>query len=99
MSRPKYRASVDRNQKEIVDALKAIGCDVEEIGRPVDLLVGYRTHNFLIEVKFPGVRPRSDQKEQQDFIKNWRGQVRVVTTIEQAIRLVTGAYRHADSRN
>jgi hypothetical protein len=93
MSLPRYAAKVDANQKEIVDALKAIGCDVEVIGRPVDLLVGYRFHNFLIEIKREGHRPRKDQKAQQDWIKEWPGQVRVVETAEQAIKLVTDAYK------
>lgn len=90
--RPRNGASVDENEKEIVDALKAIGCDVVRIGRPVDLLVGYRKFNFLIEVKRPGARPRKDQQDQRDWIKNWRGQVRQLTTVEEAIRLVTQAY-------
>lgn len=89
--RPKYAASVDLNQKEIIDALKAIGCDVLDIGMPVDLLVGYRASNFLIEVKQPGEKPRTDT--QKTFIADWRGQVRVVTTPEEAITLVTRAYR------
>lgn len=92
MSRPRYAASVDLNQKEIVDALKAIGCEVWEIGRPCDLLIGYRAHNFLIEVKREGVKPRRDQQDQWDWMKSWPGQVRVCQTPEEAVRLVTGAY-------
>jgi len=89
---PKYAKRVDLNQQEIVDALRAIGCDVEVIGRPVDLLVGYRKRNFLIEVKREGAYVDKRQKEQRDFIKNWRGQVRQLDTPEEAIRLVTRAY-------
>ncbi len=93
MNMPKYGASVDVNQKDIVDALKEIGCQVEIIGRPVDLLVGYRKYNFLIEVKRPNVRPRKDQQAQRDFLKDWKGQVRQLSTVEEAISLVTRAYR------
>ena len=93
MVMPRYRASVDANQKEIVDALKAIGCDVWVIGRPVDLLCGIGKHNYLIECKPEGSRPRKDQKEQQEWIKNWRGQVRIAKTPEEAVRLVTRAYK------
>ena len=94
MSMPRYAARTDLNQQEIVDALKAIGCDVEIIGTPVDLLVG-RTgkngrHTYLIEVKRPGEKPRT--KKQKDFIKNWKGQVRICETAEEAIQLVTRAY-------
>lgn len=89
--RPKYAASVDLNQQEIIDALKKIGCDVLDIGMPVDLLVGYRARNFLLEVKRPGEKPRTDT--QKTFLADWKGQVRVVETAEEAITLVTQAYR------
>lgn len=87
---PKYAKKVDLNQKEIVDALKQIGCEVWIIGTPVDLLVGYRSRNFLIEVKRPGEKPRTD--DQKRFLKNWKGQVRICETPEEAIKLVTQAY-------
>jgi len=89
---PRYAASTDLNQKSIVDALKAIGCEVWTIGRPCDLLVGYRTRNFLIECKREGVKPRKDQREQQEWIRDWPGQVRICSTPEEAVRLVTRAY-------
>ena len=93
MTAPKYAKTVDLNQSEIVDALRQIGCAVEIIGCPVDLLCGYRKHNFLIEIKRPGVRPRKDQEAQREFLKNWPGQVRQLSTVEEAIQLVTGAYK------
>lgn len=89
--KPRYAATVDLNQAEIVDALRAIGCSVYIVGLPVDLLVGYRARNFLIEVKRPGEKPRT--KKQKEFLAGWKGQVRVVETPEEAIDLVTGAYR------
>jgi hypothetical protein len=88
---PRYANKVDENQAEVVAALRSIGCSVDIIGLPVDLLVGYRAHNFLIEVKQPGEKPRT--KKQKDFLAGWRGQVRVVETPEEAIDLVTRAYR------
>ena len=92
MTMPRYAASADLNQKEIIHALKKIGCEVWIIGRPVDLLVGFRRHNFLIECKREGVKPRKDQKEQQDWIRDYPGQVRICSSPEEAIRLVTRAY-------
>ena len=86
------RSRVDANQQEIVDALRKIGADVFIIGRPVDLLVGYRKRNFLLEVKTETAKPRKDQQKQRDWIKDWKGQVRIVTNAEEAIRLVTMAY-------
>ena len=38
------------------------------IGTPVDLLVGYRKHNFLIEVKRPGEKVRIRTGPFSDFI-------------------------------
>lgn len=93
---PRYGKNVDSNQKEIVQALEAIGVIVLEIGWPVDLLCGYRSANFLIEVKDPA-KPPSQRRltaDQQEFFKTWRGQVRKLETADEAIALVTGAYRH-----
>ncbi len=94
---PKYAASKDVNENEIVVALKAIGCQVESIGRPVDLLVGYKGFNYLIEVKQENTYYKGTE-EQRDWIKGWKGQVRVCSTPEEAISLVTNAYR-GDTRN
>lgn len=81
----------DNSQSSIIKALRKIGCDVECIGTPVDLLVGYRSRNFLLECKTPASNYKGTPK-QQAFIKNWRGQVRIVRTPEEAIKLVTESY-------
>jgi len=47
----RYAARVDANQEQIVSALRAAGAYVWIIGIPVDLLVGYRGHTFLVEIK------------------------------------------------
>jgi uracil-DNA glycosylase len=88
---PKYAKKVDLNQQEIIDALRACGYSVVVIGEPVDLLVGGRAHNWLFEVKRPGEKPRT--KKQKEFLATWPGQVRVVETPEEAIRVVTRSYR------
>ena len=44
---------VDENQKAIVKALEQVGAFVWIIGRPVDLLVGFRGMTILMEVKNP----------------------------------------------
>jgi hypothetical protein len=91
----RYAKRRDDNEAEIIDALKAIGCTVTQIDQPVDLIVGYRTYNFLIEVKDGSKPPSRRQKtdSQKQFFKTWRGQVRVVETPEEAIELVTHAYK------
>ncbi len=47
----RHAARVDANQEQIVSALRAAGAFVWIIGLPVDLLVGYKNHTFLVEVK------------------------------------------------
>lgn len=88
----RYAAKVDGNQAEIVDALRKIGCSVEIIGRPVDLLCGYRARNFLLECKREGQENRKDQQAQRDWMAAWRGQVRVVRSPEEAVKVVTESY-------
>ena len=81
----------DLNQPAIIKALRDIGCSVDVIGEPVDLLVGYRAKNWLIECKRPqrGV----DTPFQKKFFSEWKGQVRKCHSAEEAIKLVTEAYK------
>jgi len=51
--------------------LEAAGAYVWVIGLPVDLLVGYKGHTFLVEVK-NGPKRRLTAL-QADFFKSWRG--------------------------
>ena len=67
----RYAARVDANQTQIVSALRAAGAYVWVIGLPVDLLVGYKNHTFLVEIK-DGPTKRLT-KLQQDFFENWTG--------------------------
>ena len=67
----RYAARVDQNQDQIVSALRAAGANVWVIGLPVDLLVGYKGHTFLVEVK-NGPRKRLTAL-QADFFESWGG--------------------------
>lgn len=88
---------VDNNQAVIVQALNSIGCTVQHLhsvgqGCP-DLLVGYRGFNYLLEVK-DGKKPPSERKLKPDQIEwhqLWKGQVAVVTNINEAIAVVREA--------
>ena len=62
---------VDENQKEIVQALRDVGAYVWIIGLPVDLLVGYKQHTFLVEVKTTSKKRLT--KLQEDFFLKWYG--------------------------
>ena len=64
-------ARVDANQTAVVSALRAAGAYVWIIGLPVDLLVGYKGHTFLVEIK-NGPKKRLTWL-QADFFENWSG--------------------------
>ena len=64
-------ARVDANQTQIVSALRSAGAYVWIIGLPVDLLVGYKGHTFLVEVK-NGPKRRLTAL-QADFFESWGG--------------------------
>lgn len=87
-------AKIDANQPEIVQAFRRAGCSVAITsavgdGFP-DLVVGINGLNVLVEIK-DGAKPPSARRltpDQVDFHGNWRGQVIVVETVDQAIDLV-----------
>ena len=91
MSLRRFAAKADRNQPEIVAALRSAGYDVMFIGKPVDLLAAKNGVNFLLEVKVPkakGERGGRLTPEQEEFFANWRGQKAVVRTVEEALEAV-----------
>ena len=62
---------MDANQAQIVSALRAAGANVWILGLPVDLLVGYKGHTVLMEVKDgPGKRLTALQEA---FFAKWEG--------------------------
>jgi hypothetical protein len=67
----RYASRRDANEAAIISALEAAGAYVWVIGLPVDLLVGYKGHTFLVEVK-NGPRKRLTPL-QADFFENWSG--------------------------
>ncbi|MEN9901219.1 MAG: hypothetical protein RLZZ152_2263 [Pseudomonadota bacterium] len=83
----RYAARRDANEAEIVSALRAAGAYVYDIGLPVDLLVGYKGHTFLVEVK-NGPRKRLTAL-QEDFFKNWSGSTLArIDGPEAALRMI-----------
>jgi hypothetical protein len=80
-------ARVDANQDAIVSALRAAGAYVWVIGLPVDLLVGFRNHTYLVEIK-------TDAKQrltslQADFFDNWKGGTLArIDSPESALRML-----------
>ena len=84
-------ARVDENQGLIVKALRAWGATVRIItqgdGIP-DLLVGYRGHTILMEVKDGNKPPSSRQltTAEQTFFDQWTGgKLFIVNSVEEAL--------------
>ena len=83
----RYAARVDANQDQIVSALRSAGAYVWIIGLPVDLLVGYKGHTFLVEIK-SGSKKRLT-KLQEDFFNNWSGSTLArIDSPEAALRMI-----------
>lgn len=89
-------ARIDRNQPEIVKALRGIGCSVlitSQLKNCFDILVGYRGKTYLMEIKDP-LQPLSNRQlteGEEKFKESWRGSpYYVVHEVDEAIRIVTG---------
>lgn len=68
----------DKNEREIIDALKKVGAEVLQID-VVDLIVYYRGTLFLMEVKRTGKDLNEGQRE---LAKKWP--IHVVRSIDDA---------------
>lgn len=70
-------------------ALRKAGASVQCLHRVgqgcPDLLVGFRGQNYLLEVKTPNGTLNAHQKA---WIMIWYGQVAVVTSAEEALRVI-----------
>ena len=93
-------AKVDRNQSEIVHALRAVGATVQTLhtvgaGCP-DLLVGFRGSNFLIEVKDwkAAASDRQLNDVQKEWHEGWKGSVAKVETAEAALAVIGARGMH-----
>lgn len=92
----KYAAKIDKNQPDIVKALRKIGAQVvctSTVGQGFpDLVVNFRGRTMLLEVK-DGAKPPSDRQltpAQKIFHAEWSGELHVVESIEQAIGVLLG---------
>ena len=80
-------ARVDANQEQIVSVLRAAGATVWIIGLPVDLLVGFKNHTFLVEIKTDSKKRLT--KLQADFFENWMGGTLCrIDNAESALRML-----------
>lgn len=93
----KRNAKIDKNQNEIVNALRKIGCYVlitSQLKNAFDILVGFRSQLFIIEIK-DGEKYESQKRLTDGEMKCKTGfesvgvKYHVVESVEQAINLVT----------
>jgi len=82
-------AKVDANQGDIVEPLLAIGASVQSLARVgngcPDLLVGWRGHNVVMEVKMPGEKLNAVQKP---WHRDWKGRSHVVRSFDEALAVL-----------
>jgi Holliday junction resolvase len=86
---------VDKNQAEIVDALRRAGCSVtiaSNMGNGFpDLCVGRMGYTYLIEVKSKRYRTSTNvpfTKDEVEWHREWKGQVGVAFCVEDALEIV-----------
>ena len=92
----RFRARVDRNQKELVRVIRDMGASVESLapmgnGIP-DLLVGLGDKIILIEVKSEKGRLNQAQVDWRD---KWRGpEPYVIRSVDDAVMLINHLRMH-----
>ena len=79
----------DKNQQQIVDALRDIGASVLTLhtvghGCP-DLAVGFRGVTYFLEVKSKKGKLTPAEKA---FLAQWRGRAAVVRSVDDALRAI-----------
>ena len=83
----RHAKRTDANQEAIVKALRDAGAYVWIISLPVDLLVGYKDHTFLVEIKTNAKKRLTAL--QADFFENWSGSTLArVDSPEAALRMI-----------
>lgn len=84
MSLNRYAKRRDENEPEIVRALRDIGASIKRLD-DIDLLVGWRGRNFLLEIK-TARGPLKDSQE--NMVRSWRGQYEIVRSVDEALRAI-----------
>ena len=82
-------ARVDSNQREIVDALRRVGCRVlllhrQGAGCP-DILVGKAGRNVLMEIK---TECGELTEAEEEFMMYWPGEAHIVRSVEDALHIM-----------
>lgn len=87
-------ARIDSNQPEIIQALRKVGASVAPthmVGKGFpDVVVGFRSQNFLLEIK-DGGKARSKRQltdDERDWHLTWQGDARVVESVNDALKAI-----------
>ena len=91
------RGQVDANQSAMVADLRKIGATVmftSSLGSGFgDIVGGYNGLNFCFEIKDPDKVPskRVLTPDEKKFHEEWAGQIDIILTLEDALKIMTGA--------
>ena len=77
----------DRNEREIINALRAHGASVSQLDWWCDLAVGFQNQNYFLEVKDGAKSPSKRQLTpfEKHFHETWRGQITIVKNVDEAL--------------
>lgn len=85
------KKKTDKNQKEIISTLRAVGAsvvDTSAVGRGFpDIVVGYKGRTYLIEIKNPDTKGKLNAR-QIEFKHQWAGHYSVVDSAKSAIQVL-----------
>jgi hypothetical protein len=88
-------ARADKNEKEIVKALRTIPGVTVAVGHD-DILVGYKGKTYWFEIKNPQRTKKKDgslvegslKQSQQDLLDTWKGHYQVVHTLKEILEAI-----------
>ncbi len=98
MSRNRYAAKSDSNQKEIVKSLRKLGFSVET--NHDDILIGAHGATYWIEIKNPDcvspktgkIRESAKKEGQKTLEQTWKGQYNIVSSLEEILEIIKEDY-------
>lgn len=91
----RIKAKIDDNQNKVVSALRRIPNVSVRItsmlGKGfVDIVVGYKGQNYLIEIKDGDKSPsrRKLTPDEEEFHSNWKGSIHVANSVDDILDII-----------
>jgi hypothetical protein len=84
-------AKVDKNQKEIVTALKAAGAGIiytYQLKNAFDILVVHQGKTYIVEIKQPGKKLTEGETKCRDLVESKGVKYWIITSIEEAFEML-----------